>query len=128
MIVKRNRPKAVVGIAAAAIALGALSAAPAQAATTCNSERLCWYQPDGNITNVDVGVLPVCGVSHPSTYPGAIGNNYVRNRNSTWNMTLYYDYDGDKIPEPSEAVVSLGYEGTATLNPNSRYYYCAWYW
>ncbi|AVH56480.1 MULTISPECIES: hypothetical protein [Streptomyces] len=130
MIAKRNRPKAVVGIAAAAMALGALSAAPAQASTSCNSTRLCWYQPNGNITNVDLSLgagVPSCG-GDGFQYPGAIGNYYVRNRSDSWHIHLYYDYNGDGSVTSPELVIQLGpgdtEESAATLNPNSRYYYC----
>ncbi|MEU5159675.1 hypothetical protein AB0G74_08705 [Streptomyces sp. NPDC020875] len=122
MIVKRIRPKAVVSIAAAAMALGALSAAPAQADTVCNSGRLCYYQPNGNITNVGLSTVTTCGASAP--YPGAIGNNYVRNRSATYWVDLYYDYNGDGDVTPVEHVVRLYQGDGATLNASSRYYYC----
>ncbi|MEV7168034.1 hypothetical protein AB0N60_38980 [Streptomyces microflavus] len=120
MITKR-KSKAIVGIAAVAVALGALSSSPAQAATSCNSGRLCWYQPNGNITNVDVSNLFHCG--DVRTYPGAIGNNKVRNRSSL-SVSLYYDYNGDGNVTLSERVAYLNTDQSATLNPNSRYYYC----
>ncbi|MEV5731186.1 hypothetical protein AB0N50_36250 [Streptomyces pharetrae] len=120
MIVKPNQAKVVGGIAAAAMALGAFSASPAQAAATCNSNRVCFYQPDGNITNVDPGIVPQCG---SQKYPGAIGNNYVRNR-STHFITLFYDYDQNGQVTLSETVAVLGWEEAVTLNPNSRYFYC----
>jgi hypothetical protein len=120
MIIKRNRAKAVMGLAAAAMTLGALSAAPAQAATSCNSTRLCWYQPNGDITNVDTLPLAWC---EGGKYPGAIGNNYVRNRSDD-TIVIYYDYNGDSQVTRNEEVVSLWREDAVTLNPSSRYFYC----
>ncbi|MFF0059905.1 hypothetical protein ACFYRI_36590 [Streptomyces microflavus] len=121
MIVKGNRPKAIAGIAAAAIAFGALSAAPAQADTSCNSTRLCWYQPNGNITNVDSAIVAWCS---GTTYPGAIGNNKVRNR-TTDSISVNYDYNGNgSIEWVDEQVVRLMPGDSATLNPSSRYFYC----
>ncbi|MEV7168033.1 hypothetical protein AB0N60_38975 [Streptomyces microflavus] len=123
MIYKSKWAKSVIGIAAATIAISTLSAtSSAQAATSCNSSRLCWYQPNGNITNVDVNNVPACRVG--GSYPGAIGNDYVRNRHNNWVIDIFYDYNGDGSVTNSEMVAHLWTEDAVTLNPNSRYYYC----
>ncbi|MFI0939240.1 hypothetical protein [Streptomyces sp. NPDC021020] len=123
MTTKRSRPLAATCIAAGVLALGALTTAPAQASTTCNSTRICLHQPNGNITNVDVSTVPHCVYNGAtSQYPGPIGNDYIRSR-SIYAVAMYYDSNGDGRLADSEAFY-LSKEVTVTLNPNSRYYYC----
>ncbi|MFQ6148037.1 hypothetical protein ACLMNJ_34040 [Streptomyces seoulensis] len=102
--------------------IGILVATPAQASTAaCNSERLCFTQPDSNVTNVDFADVPLCG---PTTYPGPTGNLYIRNRSSIWWVDLYYDYNGDGSVTASERVATLVPEQQVKLKPDSRYFYC----
>jgi hypothetical protein len=124
---KRSRPKAILAITAAAISVGALTGAPAQASASCNDGRLCWYQPDGNITNVDLDASDVPYCKSLGRWPGAIGNYLVRNRTSD-SIAIHYDENGDgSIQWWNEEVARIDSEETVTLNPRSRYFYCQGY-
>ncbi|MET8014416.1 hypothetical protein ABZU86_28890 [Streptomyces sp. NPDC005271] len=66
----------------------------------------------------------VAWCSDGGKWPGAIGNNYVRNRSNA-SISINYDFNGDgQIQWWNEQVARLNEGQAATLNPNSRYFYC----
>ncbi|MFF9346902.1 hypothetical protein [Streptomyces sp. NPDC014734] len=116
-----NMPKGRTGLRALLVAAavgamtGTVAAAPAQAADSCNSTRVCFYQRDGTIKNIDPDAFfPKCSTGAVQ-YGSGIDKAYNRSNRA---LSVY--------AENGATLSRLDPGETIKYTPSAVYGFCIW--
>ncbi|MGW2043614.1 hypothetical protein ACWCPF_00315 [Streptomyces sp. NPDC001858] len=111
----RTGLRALLVTAAVGAMTGTVAAAPAHAADSCNSTRVCFYEPDGTIKNIDPDAFFFKCSSGGLIFMNGIDKAYNRSNRA---LSVY--------SESGAALSRLDPGETIDYTPSAVYAFCIW--